>query len=282
MQPFSYYNGTYMPTEKVSVPLTDIGFLRGFGIFDYIKVYNGVPFLLQEHLDRLQRSAKKMGLRVPYSDKEITTTIHNLLEKYPAPRAAIRIILTGGQAKGLSFEGNKETFIIATEVLNNLSEELYKNGAKLITHEHERVFPEVKTLNYITAVSLQKKREKKKAVEILYIYKGRVLEATTSNFFLVKGKKLITSRNTILIGITRNHILKLAKKRGFTIVERDIMLNELWKVDEAFITATNKEVLPIVNVDGRKIGNGKVGKQTQLLMQAFQESVQHYVKDKNK
>ncbi|MCC2630473.1 MAG: amino acid aminotransferase [Candidatus Paceibacter sp.] len=269
-----------MPTEKIQVPITDIGFLRGFGIFDYVKIYDGVPFLLKEHLDRLKRSAKIMGLKIPKSDTEITDIIHKLLKKYKAPRAAIRIILTGGRAQGLGFETGKETCIIATEVLKDLPAELYIKGAKLMTYEHERVFPEVKTLNYITAVRLQKERARKNAVEILYTHEGSILEATTSNFFFIKDNTIVTSDRGILIGTVRNHVLKLAQKLGFTIEERRIMLDELSNIDEAFITATNKEVLPIIAIDGKKIGDGKVGEKVKILMNNFQLSVKTYVEQR--
>jgi branched-chain amino acid aminotransferase len=279
MKRYCYYNGKIVPVEKVLIPVTDIGFLRGFGIFDYIKVYDGVPFLLKEHVARLKRSAKVMGLRMPYKDQEIYTMCAELLSYSKAPLAALRIIITGGAiVGGLSFDPHKQTFIIIVEELSALPNDLYTKGARLMTYEHERLFPEVKTLNYITAVKLQKERIKRKAIEILYTHNSKILEATTSNFFLIKGTKLITSKDSILMGVTRNHILKLGEKSGFTLVERDIMLSDLATADEAFITATNKEIMPIVAIDGKNIGDGMVGPGTQLLMEIFQQSIQTYVR----
>jgi branched-subunit amino acid aminotransferase/4-amino-4-deoxychorismate lyase len=280
MKRYAYVNGKIVPADKVTLPVTDIGVLRGFGIFDWIKAHHGIPILGQEHIARFMRSAKAMGLTVPMNAEKIATTIDDLLQRYKAPLAGIRLILTGGTAQGLSYEPGKETFIILIEELKSLPEELYTKGGRLITFEHERIFPEVKSLNYITAVKLQKERLKKKAIEILYTYQGKVLEATTSNFFMIKGNTLITSSNKILIGTTRNHVLKLARKAGFTIEERDIMLDELFVADEAFITASNKEVLPIVAIDGKKIGNGKVGQKTQLLMNHYKKSLDAYVRSR--
>jgi branched-chain amino acid aminotransferase len=140
-------------------------------------------------------------------------------------------------------------------------------------YEFQRSFPDVKTTMYITAVKLQAEKRKRGAVEILYIYKGKILEATTSNFFIFRGNKLITSKNNILIGITRNFVIQLARKAGFTVIERDIRLHELQEAHEAFITATNKEILPITKVDNQKIGSGIVGKHTKQLMNMFQERI---------
>jgi branched-chain amino acid aminotransferase len=294
MKRFAYFNGKIVPAEKVVIPMTDIGFLRGFGIFDYAKVYSGVPFLLKEHIVRFKNSAAKLGLKLPKSPKEIEAITLNLLEKSLdikkslkqnkkiEPFAAVRMILTGGPALGLGFNDTKQTFIIVIEECKPMASEYYTKGGILMTYEHERIFPDIKTLNYATAVKLQKERAKKKAVEILYTSHGKILEATTSNFFLLNGNTLITSQNQILIGITRNHVMDLAHKAGFTIEERDIMLNELKEADEAFITASNKEVLPIVRIDELAIGNGKVGEKTKQLISLFQASIQNYVTQRNR
>jgi branched-chain amino acid aminotransferase len=142
-----------------------------------------------------------------------------------------------------------------------------------MVHEHMRPFFESKTTNYITAVHLQEKRKKAGAIEILYTYKGSILECTTSNFFIFKGNILITPKDMVLIGITRNFVLKLAKKAGFVIEERPIRQEELAEATEAFITSTNKDILPIVQVADQKIGmgttKGKVGENTKRLMELF-------------
>ena len=279
MKKYCYYNGKILSIEKALIPVNDIGFLRGFGVFDYIKAYDGVPFLLKEHVARLKRSAASLGLKLPLKEKEIIAITMKLLAKHKAPRAGIRIIITGGTSSGgLLYEQRTPTFLVLIEDLVELPTELFAQGARLMSFEHERLFPEIKTLNYINAVKLQKERIKKKAIEILYTHKGIILEATTSNFFLIKDKKLLTTKNSVLKGITRQHVIDLAQKRGFTIEQRDIMLTELGEADEAFITSTNKEVLPIIAVDSIKIGTGKVGPKTKELHQAFSQSIQTYVR----
>ena len=128
--------------------------------------------------------------------------------------------------------------------------------------------PEIKTTHYITAVKFQPKRKKKKAIEILFISKGKVLECSTSNIFMFKGKKLITPQNSVLLGITRKAVLDVARKQ-FKIEERDITLAELLKAEEVFITSSFKDIVPIVKIDNKIICKGIVGENTKILMNVF-------------
>ncbi len=182
----------------------------------------------------------------------------------------MRFVLTGGTTiGGLSFDPKHGHFFILLETPKPNDPSWYENGAKLITHEHIRAFSDIKTTNYITAVSLQGERKQKGAIEILYTFGGNVLEGTTSNFFMIKDEVIITPKDNILIGITRNFVIKLAKKEGYKVIERDIDVTELREADEAFITASNKEIVPIVKIDTYKIGHGKVGENTKLLMEKY-------------
>ncbi|MES2437159.1 MAG: aminotransferase class IV [Patescibacteria group bacterium] len=276
MPKFCYYNGKIIPIAKAALPINDIGILRGYAIFDYAKVYNGKPFLLKEHIARFEQSAKKMGLIIPAAAPKIEKIIKELLtkNKIKDQNAGIRMILTGGTlVEGLSFNPAKPSFFILIEDLKDLPENLFEKGAALITHEHERMFSDIKTTNYITAVQLQKEKNKKKAVEILYLYNSKVLECSTSNFFIVKKNKIYTPAENILIGITRNHVIKLARNAGMSVVEKNISKREMLDADEAFITASNKEVLPIVHIDDALIGNGQVGEVSKKLRQLFIESI---------
>lgn len=271
---YCYFNGKIIPTIEAKLPVDDIAILRGYGIFDYCRIYKGKGFLFKEHLVRLRNSAKKMGLVVPISDSEIEKILALLIEKNDLPESNVRLVLTGGTTiDGLSFDPKNSTFFILLEEAKKLPEKYYSHGAKLITYEHERLFPDVKTTNYAKAVSLQKQKNKAGALEIVYTSKGIILEPSTSNFFIIKKNKLITPKNNILIGITRNFVVKLGKKAGFTVEERDIRLSELKSATESFITATNKEIVPIVNIDGQKIGMGKVGENTKKLINLYTQAI---------
>ena len=264
-----------MTTEKAKVAINDLAVLRGYGVFDFLKTVNGKPFLWREHWTRFLNSAKLLNLKVPVGESEAKKIIGELLKKNHYADASIRLLLTGGPtADGISII--RPVFSILIEDVYNYPKKFFQHGARVITHEYLRLMPCAKTTNYITAVRLQKDKHKAKAVEILYTHQGRVLECATSNFFIVKNKKIITPKVDILYGTTRNVVMTLAKWAGYQVEEREMKVGELRTADEAFLTATNKDIMPIVAVDDRKINNGKVGPITRKLQNLFAEFVAKY------
>lgn len=264
-----------MPENRVGINTRDLGVLRGFGVFDVLRTYNGKPFMLKDHFARLKNSAAILNLKLPISTNEFEKNISLLLKKNKFKDAVIRSVLTGGVASDGISVSSRPTFFILLESLPELNKNIYKNGIKLITHNHLREFAQAKTTNYILAILLQEKLKKEKAFEVLYVWQDKILECATSNFFIFKGDTLVTPKDNILIGITRNVILRLAKGK-FKIEERDITKEELASATEAFIAATNKEIIPVVQVDGLVIGDGKVGSNTQWLMDCFSQFVKKY------
>lgn len=271
MKSFCWMNGKIMLAERTKVSVCDIGLLRGLGVFEVVIAYGKHPFLLKEHLRRLHASARKLGLRMPVSDRQIYTAILKLLAKLREPQALIRIVLTGGGAiHGIGFNPRQPTFFITAEKVFGFPPRIYKQGAKLITFEYRRENPRVKHLNYREAARLQKIKKKAGAIEILYVFDGLVYEGATSNFFIFKSNRLITSKDGVLMGVTRGLTLKLATGK-FKIEERPLKFSELKTADEAFITLTTKEVVPVVKIDNLKIGRGVVGPRTRYLMHKFKQ-----------
>ena len=270
-----YFNGSIIPLAEVRINPYDIGFLRGYGVFDYLKVYQGKPFLLKEHLIRFQNSAKALNLSVPLSIEKIEAIVAELLQKNNAGTCAVRLVLSGGVSDSLV--QNKElTFLILVEDAHPLAPELYENGAKLITKEYDRPVPSAKHSNYSFAAAHQDERLKADAVEILYLADGEVRECSTSNIFVIGENWIATPKENVLIGMTRNYIIDLVNKnltQEFKMEERRVTALELFSANECFITASNKEVVPIVAIDGRPIGDGKVGATTRRIMELFQQSV---------
>ena len=189
--------------------------------------------------------------------------------------ASGRLLLTGGAAKtGLVVD--KPSFYILSEPIQTLPKKVFEKGAKVIRCSHQRAVPEAKTTDYLVAVRLQKTRIRAGAVEILYVAGGRVLECSTSNFFIAKDGRLITARDAVLLGTTRNLVIELAKKDGIPVEERDVAEHELASADEAFLTATNKNIVPVVKVDDTVIDDGKPGTMTRKLMTLFAEYMADY------
>lgn len=274
---FCYFNGKILPMEKAGIALDDLGVLRGYGVFDVMKTVNEKIFLFDEHFKRLNDSADYLGVNLPLKKNEVEAIIKKLISKNKINQASIRIVLTGGRsADAMHFDPQKPTFYILTSEFKPLMQSLFKGGVKLATVNKGRDMAEIKTTNYVAAVKNNNERQKKeKFFEILYVSGGSVLEAATSNFFAFIGNKLITPNNDILKGITRNLVIKLAKKE-FEVEERGLKIDELNFSTEVFIAATNKNIVPVIQIDDKKIGDGKPGKNTKRLMQIFDEFARNY------
>jgi branched-chain amino acid aminotransferase len=264
---YCYFQGKIIPFDKAHIALNDLGVLRGHGVFDFYRTYNGKIFYSKEHFARFQNSAKSIGLSVPISFSEFEKITLDLLKKNKVKDASCRAVLLGGPVQN-SLASAKPTLYILTEEVYEPSKEQLQKGVTLMVHEFMRYVPEAKSTNYVEAVKMQKEKQKQKAYEILYVFDGKALECSTSNIFMIKGNTLITPAKNILNGITRRAVLKIAKK-DFKIEERDIKLEELLSADEVFITGTNKEVLPIVKIGKNVIGNGKVGEKAKVLMKLW-------------
>lgn len=278
MTKYCYLNGEIVPLAKAHVGLYDIGLLRGFGIYEALMTYNRKPFMLKDHLARFRNSTKNLSLRIPATDSEIGSVMHELVERsIPKGKEAIfRVILTGGTAiDGIEYGPEHPTFYILVEEFHTFPKEYYTDGCSLTVFEEQRRFPESKTTNYIQAVLLQEERKKAGAIEILYVSEGKVLEAATSNFFIVKNGILITAKEKVLPGVTRKVTIEVSRPH-FKIEEREVAVEEMYKADEAFITSSFKEIVPIVKVGNRKIGNGKVGEVTKQVMKLFHEFTAKY------
>ncbi len=270
--PYCYLNGKIAPLNELSLPLNDLGVLRGYGIFDFMRTYYGKPFLMKEHLERFGRSAKKIGIPLPYSLAQIEAITRTLLKKNNFSDSIVKFVLTGGPSvDGITLSG-KPTFYILTGEAHNPPETAYTHGVHLQTYEYQRLLPEIKSLNYIVSVQHQKELKRKGVLELLYVHDGKVLECSSSNVFIVKKQTLITPKNNILVGTTRNMLKKIVGKK-YRIEERNVRISELKTADEVFVTAANKGVMPVTKIDGKNVGKGAVGPVVKDLMYLYGEFI---------
>ena len=267
-----WMNGKIQKEEEMVLPVRDLGILRGFGVFDFIRTYNKIPFHLEDHIMRLQHSAEQIGLVIPYNIYEIEKAMLDVLKNSDLPEAGLRIVCTGGMSStGLPSKDGANLFILA-DPLRTPPAEVYIKGGKVITYPHTRHNPEAKSLNYIAAMEAMSKAREEGAVEALYMDEHhRILEGTTSNFFVRKDGVWLTPGKEVLKGITRQVVLSLIPERE--LIYSDVYLTDLNEAEEVFITASSKEILPIVLVDDKPIGSGVPGPETLKLMAAFREYV---------
>lgn len=279
---YCYLNGAIMPEAEARVGILNIGLLRGLGIYEAMALVNGKIFRFADHIARFRKTADFLHVTVPLDDREIQKVIFDLIKKNtdgekPTPRLNIKFILTGGNAiGGIGFDPSSPTFYVFLEEWQALDLSRYTDGAGVIVREHLRQYPEYKTTNYITAALLQNDMRQAGALEILYTWKHTVLECATSNFFMMKDGTLVTAKDNILKGVTRNVVIELARKSGLTVDERAYSLDELLYADEAFLTSSFKDIVPIVRVDKTPIGTGLPGDITKNIARIFEEYLRAY------
>lgn len=267
-------NGEVMPVAEAKIGVSDIGLLRSYAVFDYMRTYNGKPFGFEDYMSRFRSSANSLRLPLDYTNDEIRTLIHQLIEKSDLKEAGIRLLLTGGYSSD-SITFDQPNFIVIVEALPQYSDIIYKNGVKLISCEFQRETAGSKTTDYVNAIKLEPVKKAAGAFDILYHHKGNVLEVARNNiFFFIEGI-LVTPKENILLGITRKHVIEIAKQH-FKVEERSVSLEEMWLADEVFLTGTSKKIIPVVQVDDHVYGGGKPGAQTMALMQYFDEYVNNY------
>ena len=271
--PIQYYfiNNRIVPSNEEALQLSDLGLFRGYGIFDYFRTHEGKPFLMRQYLQRFRRSGKDLRLELPLSDDELEAKILELIKLNGRSESGVRLLLTGGYSEN-TFTPSSPNFIIRIEKSTLPDSRSYTEGVKLISTEYLRDMPEVKTTNYLKAVREWPKVEAAGATELLYHWQGEWLECSRSNFFVVvKGVLITPPLPKVLAGITRGEVLRIARQKGLSVKEESLPLNILSQAEEAFITGTTKRIMPVVQVDGQQIGNGKPGPVSRQLLQAWEE-----------
>lgn len=263
-----FINDDFFEEDKAVIKTNDLALQRGYGVFDFFRTSNNQPLFLEDYLNRFYHSAKEMFIKVSLERKQLKEIIFKLIEKNNLPESGIRITATGGYSPDgyMPVEGN---IIIQQQPLKLPPKEKYENGIKIITHEYVRDLPSVKSINYLMGVWLQQKIKEKQADDVLYYKNGIISECPRSNIFMVNDKgELLTPVENVLAGITRKKILEMSRNVMPTFT-RDITLTELKNANEVFITSTTKRLLPIVQIDGEKVGDGKPGNITAALYDLF-------------
>jgi branched-chain amino acid aminotransferase len=278
-----YLDGKFVPEEEAKISIFDHGFLYGDGVFEGIRAYNGRVFRLREHMNRLYDSAKAIDLQIPITKEEFEKIILETLRINKLRDAYIRPIVTRGVGDlGLDpRKCKKPTIIVITKPWGKLYGDLYERGLKAVTVAVRRnpcdaLPPNIKSLNYLNNILAKIEANAKGGDEAIFLDKlGFISEGSGDNVFIVKNGSILTPPTiNNLPGITREVVIEIIKKLGIPFAERNLSLYDLYTADEVFVTGTAAEIAPIVEVDGRKIGDGKPGKVTKRLMEEFEKVTQ--------
>jgi D-alanine transaminase/branched-chain amino acid aminotransferase len=274
MSNWSFINDEFVTQEKAVLHIDDLSIQRGYGIFDFFKVQNSVPVFLEEHLERFYLSAEQMRLNVGYTKAELKQILFQLLQKNNIDNTGVRMTLTGGYSPD-GYKLSKPNLIISPRSFTPPTKERFEKGIKLVTYEHQRQLPKVKSIDYLMPVWLQPFIKGKDADDVLYHRNGMASECPRSNFFIVTtDDTIVTASKNILKGVTRNKLIEIAK-RSFKVEERDLTIEEIKCAKEAFITSTTKTILPVKQIDAYFFG--KQNPATKLLYDLLQIQSQSHI-----
>ncbi|MCK4649000.1 branched-chain-amino-acid transaminase [bacterium] len=279
-----YFDGELIPKKEAGVSVYDHGLLYGDGVFEGIRSYSGKVFRLVQHLDRLYASAQAIALKVPLSKEEMGEAVLKTLRANKLRDAYIRLVVTRGIGDlGLDpRKCPKPTVFIITDKIKLYPEEFYKNGLEVIVTKTKRnireaLNPGIKSLNYLNNILARIEVNRANMAEgIMTNIEGYVAEATADNVFIVRNKEVITPpiETGALRGITRDAVLEIAETLEIKAHELPFTVKELYKADECFLTGTAAEVISVVKVDDKNIGDGKPGEITLNLREGFKKLTQ--------
>ncbi len=275
-----YLNGRFVEKDQARISIFDHGFLYGDGAFEGIRSYSGLVFKLNEHIDRLFETAHTLMIEIALGKQKLRHAVLQTLKANHLKDAYIRVVVTRGEGDlGLDprkCQGKSHIVIIADKI-TLYPQKLYKEGMAIITVPTVRnlpdaLNPQLKSLNYLNNIMAKIEANNGGFNEAIMLdHEGYVAECTGDNIFIIKKGILATPSQSRLRGITRDTVLHLALKNRIATQERLITRHEVYNADECFLTGTAAEIIPVVKVDGRTIGEGRPGRLTLQLMKLFRE-----------
>jgi len=274
-----YLSGKLVPEKDARVSVFDHGLLYGDGVFEGIRTYNGKVFMLDEHIDRLYRSAQAIALKIPISKKEMLKAVVLTCKANNTMNGYVRLVVTRGKGTlGLNpYSCQKPEVIIIAGKIQLYAPMLYRHGLKVITagtirNHTESLNPAIKSLNYLNNIMAKIEAINSGVEEVIMLnVHGYVAEASGDNVFVFRGNQLLTPPVSAgaLEGITRNIVMKLAAQNGYEVREAMLTRYDLYNADEMFLTGTAAEIISVVEMDRRAIGTGKPGGKTVELTGQF-------------
>ena len=278
-----YLDGKYVDSTEAKVSVFDHGLLYGDGVFEGIRIYGGNVYRLDEHLERLEMSAKAIMLSVPLERAAMAEAVLETCRRNQLADGYIRLVITRGAGDlGLApWLCEKPTLFIIASKISLYPPEYYENGLSIVTVPTRRIAPDalpptVKSLNYLNNILAKIEARQAGALEAIMLnQQGYVAECTADNIFIIQKGTIITPAASAgaLKGITRGSIFDIARELSIPIREADMTRYDVWCANECFLTGTGAEVIPVVKLDGRVIGTGKPGPITASVLKSFRRRV---------
>jgi D-alanine transaminase len=271
-----FLNGKLLPAEQASVSVLDRGFIFGDGVYELVPVYSRVPFRLEEHLVRLERSLGETRIRNPYSRAQWRAHIYQLIDSQPFEDQSVYFQVTRGVAKrDHAFPKNVEptVFMMSNPLVNPLAAQVENGSAAVSAVDNRWLRCDIKSISLVGNVLLRQLSAEASAAETILFRDGKLTEASASNVFIVKRGVIHSppKSNLILPGITYDVVVELARANGLALEFRDIPEADVRAADEIWVTSSSKEVLAIVELDGKRVGDGRPGAVYRRMFQLYQE-----------
>jgi branched-chain amino acid aminotransferase len=278
-----FMNDRLVPESEARVSVFDHGLLYGDGVFEGMRSYSGRVFRMDAHLDRLWDSARAIALEIPMTKDAVAKAVNDTLAANKLPDGYVRLVITRG-AGTLGLDPNRTSnpqVIVIADTISLYPREHYERGLRIVTAATQRshpatLSPRIKSLNYLNNIMAKLEGLQAGCVEALMLnHKGEVAECTADNVFAVRKGAVLTPPPDagILEGITRGAVMELSHLAGIPCRETTLTRHDLYTADEVFITGTAAEVVPVVEIDGRKIGDGVPGPITKRLAAVFHSLV---------
>lgn len=267
----AFRDNQFLPKADIRIGLDDLGFERGFGVFDYCRVRNGRITFLKDHLERLNHSQEVLQFNNPFEMEKIRSVVHELQEKNGFQDAYFKILITARFVNQIL----EPIITIYQDSWKPYPETMYSNGVSLIFEEYNKPFPQYKTTFYLGSFRAQTRMKNNNSEDVLFYFNDEVRECARCNIFMVKNGLIYTPDKNMLWGVTRKHVISCAKETTM-VIEKDISVSELFSADEIFITSTTRNVMPIVQIEDKIIGNGKPGMVTTQLIHDFEIYCNNY------
>lgn len=277
-----YINGRLLPLSEARISPLDYGFMYGFSLFETLRSYDGRLFRLPEHLSRLREGAAFLGISKIPDDAGMERAIRETLLANNLRDARIRLTLSIGEGtlSPDTLSCKQPTLMVAAAHFTSPNEDIYERGYRAIVSEHRRdslsPLSKIKTGNYLASLLARTEARQKRAEEALLLNeRGGLSECSASNIFIVKNGRIITpdEKSGILSGITRQEVLKICLQSGYDVEEREVRPEELFQTDEAFITNSLLEIMPLTEINGQPLGKGHRGDITKKLHSAYRDKV---------
>jgi len=279
----TYVNGSFVPKDEAKISVYDHGYLYGDGVFEGIRVYGGRVFRLEQHLDRLFESARYLMLDIPLTRDELRAAILETVRRSALRDAYIRPVISRGVGD-LGLDPRKcktPTVVIIVDTIQLYPKDAYERGLRMITATTRKIrpdalSPQAKSLNYLSNIMARMEANQAGVDEAIMLNgEGYVCECSADNLFLVRENELWTppAYLGILKGVTRGAVIELARELSIPLMEKVFTLHDIYTADECFLTGTGAEVGPVVEVDGRKIAEGRPGPISLRVMAAFRDLV---------